>query len=450
MSDGKDKGLNKVENTSYIFIPFRYGDRKIFRELVGSLGNSGSWNREKINVKYMLRYVADKISSGDEETCQCFLFSLNDTAREAFGIPERDEWCKIPAYNYRGEKVQPLFRIVDIKLFCFRTGVGIFAIRINLEKDDPFWVSNALFHLKKVSKTRIITGKGKSTFLGMAKDLARAFSYIEGFDPDFFFYIYEGKERANVLTFLTADSKDDFSKEMFYLRRCYSEGYKYLKNAKQEEEELHTPSAGMNWGVSPEAAVCIACPDAGIGNFLESQFFGNFNSQYLLMYVLLLHQKYVLYMYLTIIGNSDRNDLETLEDYKNQLYAFETDFVFSCITEVPQYQVLYDKIAKAFALRDMYQDVHEPILSLGEVRRAATEKEQAQRDKSLNSAILMLSLLSVFSALVDSFDFWNELFGEIFGGVPQVGFWITKVFQVVCIIAIIYIGIKVYRKFKES
>lgn len=435
----------KPDNTSYIFIPFCFEDRKDFRPLVDAMRSSDTWNQEEIQVRYMLKYVADKIKAPDENARQCFQFGLNDQARSGLGLAGKDEWCSTAEYTFRGETVKARFKLVDIKMFCFRTSVGMFAFRVSFENDDPYWISNALFYMKKVSRTELELGspENKDTMLGISRKLAEEFSDI--CKLDFFFYAYEKTERANVLTFLTADIKENFNRELFYLRRCYSEGYKYLKNEKLESEELHSPSYGINWGISPEAAVCIACPDAGLEKFLKESFYRNFNSQYLLMYVLLLHQKYVLYKFLTTIGNSDRNDLSKLEDYKNELYEFETDFVFSCITEVPQYQDLYDKIAQSFALRKMYEDVHEPILSLAEVRREETEKEQRQRDKNLNQALILLSILSIFSALVDGYDFVKEFMSEQFALSADVISVIQFVLVIIIILLAVFIIVKILR-----
>lgn len=88
------------------------------------------------------------------------------------------------------------------------------------------------------------------------------------------------------------------------------------------------------------------------------------------MYVLLLHQKYVLYMFLTRIGIGMYNNLATLEEYRQDLYEFETDFVFTCVTEVLQYQNLYYRMTEVFSLKNVYEDIHEPLISLGEIRRA--------------------------------------------------------------------------------
>lgn len=215
------------------------------------------------------------------------------------------------------------------------------------------------------------------------------------------------------------------------MRRCYSEGFIFQEDELLERDEIYIPSPSTVWGISPEAAVCLACPESGNEEFIRKKFYNNFKAQYLFMYVLLLHQKYVLYYFYTKIGIGTYNNLETLEEYRNQLYEFETDFVFSLVTEVPQYQRLYDRMTKAFSLKKMYEDVHEPLKSLSEVRREAAEKKQKQRDDNVNKALFMLSLLSFFSALVDSFAFADTFFGWF---LDDTG---VKIAQIICIVLIV-------------
>ena len=119
-------------------------------------------------------------------------------------------------------------------------------------------------------------------------------------------------------------------------------------------------------------------------------------------------------MMLTQIGIGTYNKLETLEEYQHQLYEFETDFVFSRVTEVPQYQNLYNRLAEAFALKEMFLDVREPLVSLSEIRRTANEKKQQNRDNAVNRSLFMLSLLTFFSALLDGFDFVESFFSWFF------------------------------------
>ena len=331
-----------------------------------------------------------------------------------------------------------------MQLYLFRTTVGIVAFQINLENDDPFWVSNAQYHLKKVSREKISCKNvtTNKTLLDISKDLVSEFLAISKFS--FFYYANPSTERANVLTYLVVEPQDDYKKELFYLRRCYSDGFIYTEDDKLDEKEIFIPSKDTTWGISPEAAVCLVCPNHGSEKFLRETFYKNFNAQYLFMYIFLLHQKYVLYMFLTKIGIGIYNDLGTLEEYRQELYEFETDFVFSCVTEVPQYQKLYDRMTEAFSLKKMYEDVHEPLISLGEIRREAAENGQKKRDGNVNKALLMLSVLSFFSALVDSFDFVESFFGWFLN---EAG---VRLVQVCCIIGISLIVFLVFKNLFDS
>ena len=101
-------------------------------------------------------------------------------------------------------------------------------------------------------------------------------------------------------------------------------------------------------------------------------------------------------------------------------------------------------MADAFSLKKMYDDVHEPLVSLGEVRRETTENEQKKRDDNVNRALLMLSVLSFFSALVDSFDFVESFFGWF---LDERG---VEIIQVCCIIGIVVTVFLAFRSLLDS
>ena len=426
------------------FFSFVYSKHADFNSLIKALDESERWEQVHDEIVYMLKYVADKIDSYNKKTCQCFHYVLKETNRAQFGLASESDWFSTTPHSFRGEDTPIRFQLLNVQLYCFSTTVGIIAFKVHFEHDDPFWVSNAQYHLKKVSREEIFstTDAPGTTMLNLSQKLVSELSQIS--EIKFFYYANPSTERANVLTYLEVDPKDNYKRELFYLRRCYSEGFIFAENEKLDADEIYIPSKDTVWGISPEAAVCLACPSYGRQKFIQGTFYTNFNAQYLFMYVLLLHQKYVLYMFLTRIGIGTYNNLDILEEYRHQLYEFETDFVFSCVTEVPQYQYLYDKMTEAFSLKKMYEDVHEPLISLGEVRRETAENEQKKRDVNVNKALLMLSVLSFFSALVDSFDFVNSFFGWFLG---ELG---VKIVQVCCIVGIIVTVVLVFKKKKKK
>ena len=403
-------------NISYLFLPFRYERPEQFSSLIRALCQSDDWDIIHDDIKYMLKYVADKIDSRNPDACQCFHFALKEDAKAPRGIPAREEWCCFDE-GYGGGKERFRFQIRSVQLYCFSTTVCIMALQLFFERSDPLWIAAAQYYLKKVSRQKILTEARPDATpfrtLALAEHLMAQLDCP--FPFQFFYYANPTTERANFLTYLETGEQEDYRRDLFYLRHCYGDGYLYLENPEEDRREIYSSTKDTIWGVSPEAAVCLSRPELGRAHFLRGTFFRNFNAQYLFMYVLLLHQKYVLYMFLTLIGVGAHNDLEVLEDYRHQLYEFETNFVFSCVTEVPQYQTLYEKLTEAFALHKLYDDVREPIVSLSEVRQHTAEAKQKNRDKRTNSALFMLSLLSLFSALVDSFDFAQEYISRIGG-----------------------------------
>ncbi len=429
-----ERQMNQQNNTVYIFVPFRVSAMEL-PQLHAAVLQSGAWVQVQDEIKYMLKYVADKIDSRDADNCRCFHYTL---APEAYAsVPElaRDIRLQTAPHLYQERAVQFAFCIQSIQMYCFSTGVGVLAFQLRFEKNDPYWVSSALYYLKKVSKEKLyICGKTDETAEGVTMlSVAQQLTAPLGEMFEFFFYTNPGTERANVLTYMEVEEKADYKRELYYLRRCYGEGYLYTENTELDEKEIFVSSADLVWGVSPEAAVCLVCPDKGRETFLRTTFYKNFNAQYLFMYVLLLHQKYTLYMLLTQIGLGKKNDLKTLEDYRRELYEFETDFVFSCVTEVEQYQRLYAHMTEAFSLKDMFEDVRAPLVSLGEVRQKEEERTREKRDNKLSYALALFSMISLFSALTDGWALAKHVANAFLHG--------KGAFSIMCVFAALIAGV---------
>ena len=173
--------------------------------------------------------------------------------------------------------------------------------------------------------------------------------------------------------------------------------------------------------MSNEVACCIARPELHppAKHFIYDSFYYKFRREYLFMYIWLLHQKYALYAFLTDISAQGLSVASpgkgaALRDYTRRFADFEANYVFARVTEVPQYQRLYDAVSRQFALQSMYDDVKEPLVALEELARddEARIKEREQRsDTRITTILAGMALLSVFSAYVDSYDFIGKFFG---------------------------------------
>lgn len=408
-----------MRNTEFIFIPFSIEKQDDLYGLIDYISTSDEWELTQEKIAYLLKYVTDNINNPDPEKCQCYHFKRKGSQDEISKDMGIFRTKTSPSYS---------FSIEDVQLFCFKTCVCIIVLRLSFDTNDPLHISSALYSIKKVSRSKIITSansensSGETTMLEFAKSMLSGYSKSSDFS--YFYYANKGTERANVLSYIEKDQSDDElrRKELYYLRWCFNEDFIYTCDPVTEENETFVNTSKIVWGFSPEAAVCHVTNDSSTSEFIDGKFYHNFQTQYMFMYVLLLHQKYVLYRFLMKVGVGLSNDLPMLEEYRQELYNFEMNYIFSCITEVPQYQKLYNKMYNIFSLDALYKDVHEPLLSMSDIRHEQSEEYQKERDGKLNRAVFILSLLGFASALTDSYSFVEDVLGDLgFGRFIPVG-----------------------------
>ena len=436
---------------SFFFFPFTYGeaeDYRLFTEELDQEENRWFSARDpekygnQYENRYFLNYVANKVNPKNLKELsksQCRHFILSPEGQEWAGLHTKETVWRIEK-NRNGKKYD--FTIEDVHLFVFSTAVGILAYHVSypgLGLDD---IAGAEYYLRRSGggfsgngekmedesgkeelKNGVIPVINGQIFLRASRKLMKANRFSA--KADFFFYEDRADTESNVLTLADASREDQNIEEVLYcLRHCYRDGFSYYRNPEREREEVLQNDGDRIWGITPEACVCVTYSWMNRG-FLQEQFPRNFRSHYLFLYILLLHQKYVLYLFLTKISRwTDKDDLEQMEQYRKQLYHFEQDFAFSRITEVPQYESLYERISKAFGLEALFHDVHDPIRELSKMRAVEAEKREKEADEKTNKALNAISGLAVFSALVDSYDFFGEVTG-IFESAPIVFFMRT-------------------------
>ena len=69
---------------------------------------------------------------------------------------------------------------------------------------------------------------------------------------DYFYYANPSTERANVLSYLEMEKKEDYREDLFFLRYCYSEGFLYTEDQEREKKEIYQSSHSvlpvLKWG----------------------------------------------------------------------------------------------------------------------------------------------------------------------------------------------------------
>ena len=398
-----------LSNFSYIFIPFYFEKEEHFYSFNDNLKKSYTWAPIDDEIRYLHRYVSDRLVNTNNGKTNLNHYRLCNNNE----VCSTDRFYKTSPKTFKGqENVTFDFQISDVQLFSFNTTICIMAFQLQFQNDDPLQIAAAQYYLRKISTERIytITDSGKEnsfSFIDLSKKLLG--NLVEKYELDFFFYATPQNERANFFTYIDMPSKKDYSEELFFLKWCYHDGFVFEDDSEEDDSIDYVASKNTVWGISPSAAVCLVSRCDQNKNFIENVFQKNIQKQYLFTYILLLHQKYMMYLFLTKISVGIDNDLDLLENYKRRLYEFETKYMFSKVSEVPQYQRFYDKVAHCFFLKEMFQDVQEPLSRLTELQRQVSEERQRKYDNGINAALMTLSMLTIVSAVTDASGITNNL-----------------------------------------
>lgn len=307
-----------LKNFSYLFIPVTTEELEQFPLFCQNITKENGWRSVPMENRYLHKYVAERVAIHANINHR---FRLDSQFAENHGLYLGNQWYSTQSKNFKEEKnISFEFLIAGVDLYLFAPDMCILAFELRFRDNDPFKIAAAQYYLRKLSSEPICLAGGEcnTNFIDIAK---RLLSPCAGDVPlDFFFYAPQSSERANFLTYLDLPQKEDYSKELYYLKWCYNDSFDYSEQCYDNDSENYVASSGTAWGISVSAAVCLVSPNDNQRNFVEKVFQKNFREQYLFTYVLLLHQKYMMYLFLTKMSVGLEGDLEQLKKYKAKLY----------------------------------------------------------------------------------------------------------------------------------
>lgn len=393
-----------LPNFSYLFIPFtteKLDDFSAFRQ---NIAPQNGWEPVDINNRYLHRYVAERMTAC-ENAADC-RFRLNPEFAANRQLYLGSKQYSTDPKEYLGELTSGFkFLISNVEMYAFDKAICILIFELRFPDSDPLKISSAQYNLRKISTEKIHLDDNTAkpcgeSFVDISQRILK--DCAQGLALDFFFYATPGNEKANFLTYIDVPWQESYDKELFYLKWCYSDAFDYDNTHYDADNENYHANLCTNWGISVSAAVCLVHRSEKQKAFIEGTFQKNFRAQYLLTYILLLHQKYMMYLFLTKLSVGLEGNLKQLQKYKELLYHFETHYMFSYVSEIPQYQRFYTKIRRIFALEQLFSGVREPLLQLTEMEKLTAENEQKNHEQRVNTALTVLSLLTIVSALTDA------------------------------------------------
>ena len=413
--------MRQFDNTSILFLPFRVNPN-LFDMIAEAFSSSSWWEEDKIDLRYFFRFVANKVDGSDgRNRCRHYVISERKKQSSAAftGVCERFTDVDYPVSRWFLGRFSVV--VENMELFLFSTGVCLLTIRLSQKDADERSLVNARAVIRKVAVTQYRTGEEETPFTLLELARESVSEVAAEYDAEFFYYTIPKNTIAYMMTLYYHEERlDDML--LLYLQDNASLNHRLSEERKESHLNKICITEPLVWAVSDQSAICV-CSSFGNDSFLKRTFPKNFKKEYQYMFAFLLHQKFMLYSFLMQIDTELENNIEKLEEYKKRLSDFKTYFVFSRISEVINYQLLYSEVSEAFSLERMYEDVEEPLEMLDRIllreaekskvlqniREEQAEKKRGERENRLNLALAALSLVEIVSAFTDAGDLSSKL-----------------------------------------
>lgn len=209
---------------------------------------------------------------------------------------------------------------------------------------------------------------------------------------------------------LDNDSKIDVSEQLFYLSHGYSHSYKYP----EERADAVTTFANSFWKVTREGIANINLIDKGEEkHFLLQDFAPKFDTVYLWIFLLVLHQYYGLQYFtckllqiyqesLQIEKSGNKKEykglLEQMEEIKNDGDLFLLQYTFADVSQISHQNDIYTLLCEKYNIQGLIDDykVNADISS-----KLLEKKQQSALNHKVNIIAWASGFFAAFTAVTD-------------------------------------------------
>lgn len=198
-----------------------------------------------------------------------------------------------------------------------------------------------------------------------------------------------------------------------------SSGYntKY-KVSTLDDSRLFMPFENVYWNICKEGCGCCVSTE-GYDSFFEEIFPNKVLNDYFTLYLLLLYQSYSLLIYAERIEtdfSADSQHYLNNKEYSNiQAFLAEMNTFMLKSTHVSVSHIQHQNDFYNYGMKELriYEDIKSVMSgadTLGEMQKLVENHEKEDRDSKLNTALALLAIWTLFSAITDGLAFVDWIF----------------------------------------
>ncbi|MBD5513736.1 MAG: hypothetical protein HDR06_03530 [Lachnospiraceae bacterium] len=378
-------------------------------------GNKGIikvWQRITDTIPvHLMKFINDGVGYQTERQ---YAYKLME--KRAYGLPYTDGHRKILTCSMRrrGETKEYTIDIRNVRIHCFGTNVGFLVYDVWYSEEmsyDDLLEFNFLF--KKVGMSNIEIKN--AILLDNLENRTYLYALSENLiangleDVELFFHANNViRMESNVFSIFCDNDKNMIDNKLFHLGHSYTKEYEYNISNNDDFQKYH-PYSYIHWGYCQDGITCIYYDTC---NFTLNDLNGKLQNDYYFMYLVLLHQRYTALSLINEMMNCRRADPDEWRKIQYRLTEYRMEYSFHIISDEMTYHRIYKDVRAILSIDELENDLKEisdrMYMLQSEKQREKEEADANYRGWRTDIVLGILSLLTVFSAFVDSTDILNR------------------------------------------
>lgn len=406
------ENISTFLNGTCFILPLRIDDPEKFRSF---LANSTHWHRddEKFygHLQYSLHYASTMVNPDDDRMDIYAYDDFRSFKLNMFtNVSYREGDFPPPASGF-----SPVLE--GVSLYAFGTGVAFLEFNVSYKGMTIDEIVDFVFRFRSLRNDESMAwlnfAPGEislKTAAGIALPQAESGTTLCFANPSLVKMQAEIFSVVNTEKCGIADPGDeDMDRWRYWLAHGYSRKFAYIspkeqmnsigggKDMSNRYELLYNVSSQSFWGGSQDGLVCVTRKP------FDYQY-DHLIHDYHFLYLVLLNQRFASLMYIEDLATGSAS-LETISDIHRKSVELKTRYSFRVVAEDRYFQTIYSRMYNVLELDELMKDVEESNDRLMELQ----EGIQRENEQRANQWLATLSILAIFSALIDLADFAEKI-----------------------------------------
>ena len=290
-----------------------------------------------------------------------------------------------------------------VVLSCFSTGCIFAELHVSYEGLTLDEITDFAFHFKNAKK-------GKDEAAGtVTMEEALAALLPKQVAAELFFTGSDFKLECKMFHRICTEAalpEEELQRHLVHLRRGYHRNFA-IPQTLGEYDMTYAPYSYDHWAGSQEGIVNMFhyTGEEATDAFLARYKPRHLSQNYRFMYLILLNQRFSAIRYLDKISQMSKYTRREKEKLNVKIFQLKTVFSFSVVSDDQLYQNLYSKMYGLLDIDRLLADIHD-----NEAQVETLQNHELLENEKMTSRFLFgLSLLSLFSVLVDAAGYFDRI-----------------------------------------